>query len=441
MKTKDFDQQFKEKWLSSSEESTDEAITLVDEGDSLFEQGLYDEGMRLYKQAAELSPLQMDELEFVSRGDILVDQGEYVKAIEFYDQALGINDEEELVWHSKGLALYHMQDLRGAIKCFDRAIRILPAFTEALLARGQSFLALGMYKKAMESIDRAIETNPEEDNAWYYRGIILSAQGELDNAVACYDEALQINPDNIWARHGKAQVLNQIGMFEEASKIHKEIWRRRARILKANPDDPLILTIVGISSIALGNYSAAEKYLLDAIEVDPDSKEALRELGCFYSDHTFEYEKAIEIERRLLRLDPQNYIRKLSLAEDLVGLGDYAKAMKYALEVVPEARRTKDTITECIARFLVLVSHVLKSSKDRRDAALEDFLDYYHKLDAGFTIDENWWIFRGLTNAIINSRASLQARIILVVLLQILQGEIDGQMRHVIQQMIETKES
>ena len=147
------------------------------------------------------------------------------------------------------------------------------------------------------------------------------------------------------------------------------------------------------------------------------------------------------MEQRLLDLDPGNYIIELSLAEDLIGLGKYEKARELALGVVSKAQAEKDIIIECIARFFILVSYSLKAERGKNDTIFENYLNYYQKLGEDFKVDESWWIFKGLHNTIINSRSSIQTKIILIVLLKIIQGEMDGNMRNSIKQMINTKES
>jgi hypothetical protein len=106
-------------------------------------------------QANITDETQIDEPETVSakswleKGNSLYEQGRYDEAVTSYDQCLLLNSQLEAAWFNKGNALYMQGDYDNALSAFDRAIEISPLDANAWICRGLT----------LKKLDRTLEAN------------------------------------------------------------------------------------------------------------------------------------------------------------------------------------------------------------------------------------------------------------------------------------------
>lgn len=106
-------------------------------------------------QANTTHETQIDEPETVSakswleKGNSLYEQGRYDEAVTSYDQCLLLNSQLEAAWFNKGNALYMQGDYDNALSAFDKAIEISPLDANAWICRGLT----------LKKLDRTLEAN------------------------------------------------------------------------------------------------------------------------------------------------------------------------------------------------------------------------------------------------------------------------------------------
>ena len=111
----------------------------------------------------------------------------------------------------------------------------------------------------------------------------------------------------------------------------------------------------------------------------------------------------------------------MTLAEDFLKVGDYHNARKCALEA---SKDTADKTKQTIIRLHILCSYILENDVDNANKELSSFYDSLRDLDENFKINEEVWVFNGLIYAIANGSANLQAKFILMTLIDLLVGGI-----------------
>jgi tetratricopeptide (TPR) repeat protein len=163
------------------------------------------------------------------------------------------------------------------------------------------------------------------------------------------------------------------------------------------------LLIKGKKAYDERDYKAAEQYYEKVLN-DPNQNYkrcALINLGVLYGEHSQEFSKAVDVNRKLITLD-ENTESKTNLAESLLKDGQYKEARECALSVVNAPKHTSgerdntymlypDTLDEngyeTINTFFTLCSYLLDGS-------------------GNFKIENKQWLFIGLKKAINNSKAS-----------------------------------
>jgi len=113
-----------------------------------------------YQGPERLNPTVPQEMEIVEpeaasaefwleKGNSLYEQGRYDEAAVSYDRSIMLDAQLEAAWFNKGNALYMRGDYDNALLAFDRAIKINPQDANAWICRGLT----------LKKLDRTLEAN------------------------------------------------------------------------------------------------------------------------------------------------------------------------------------------------------------------------------------------------------------------------------------------
>jgi tetratricopeptide (TPR) repeat protein len=168
--------------------------------------------------------------EWLNKGNSLLDQGKYDEALQAFEEAIRLNPQFAEAWNSKGitlkaqgialrdqgLTLRAKEKLNQAIESYNKALEINPQFVNAWYNEGIAFYDQDEYDKAIQAYDRAIEFDPGFAYAWYNKGIVLNVQGKYEEAIRIFDKAIEIIPLDADVWHSKGVALDALGHAEEA---------------------------------------------------------------------------------------------------------------------------------------------------------------------------------------------------------------------------------
>lgn len=69
----------------------------------------------------------MDDIQsLVAKGESLMEDGKYEEALGIFEQALLLNQEDPDLWNSKGVALRSLGRYEEAMECFNKSLEIDP---------------------------------------------------------------------------------------------------------------------------------------------------------------------------------------------------------------------------------------------------------------------------------------------------------------------------
>ncbi|MDH3929743.1 MAG: tetratricopeptide repeat protein, partial [Deltaproteobacteria bacterium] len=188
---------------------------IASQGEDRFQQGLsflefgqYDEAIRAFSEAIELSP-QYSEA-YRNRGLAWAKKGEFDQAISDFTKAVEINPGDGqayynrgTVWAEKGALKWGLTDAEKALslepnnKTFQKLVTAVQGMIVAKkrnrFRQGASFLESGKYNEAIKAFSDAIELSPQYAEAYRNRGLAWAGKGELDRAISDYSTALKMN--------------------------------------------------------------------------------------------------------------------------------------------------------------------------------------------------------------------------------------------------------
>lgn len=164
--------------------------------------------------------------------------------------------------------------------------------------RAAELIQAGEMEAAVEAADTALELDPELAIAWVNRGVGLRRMGRWEEAEMSYGKALQHRPNFEPALQDLETVLRLQGRFDEAEAIAAHIrklgtrnpfnllrlgddsltrgraadariyYRRALRLMRESPEPYAAL---GLADLMRGDRDGAEKWLLRAKAVSPES--------------------------------------------------------------------------------------------------------------------------------------------------------------------------
>lgn len=310
----------------------------------------------------QLANLSMSEGRFEDATRLLAD------ALKLQPDDLPIRVDAAVAWFRRG-----EQD--KAAELIVAALAKWPNDPQAHNLMGRIYLLNGDYSQAIQELGTALSLKPEFETAYFLGIAYLKARrlpeatalfrklgSQLEEsaalhvlfgraytlanfpepAIAEFHAALKLNPKYPRA-HGLLgyAYLDQLG--EQAYPQAREEFEKE---LKFHPNQYYFLTLLGIATVALRDFPAAEAALLKAARLRPDDAPPYLYLGETYTE-TNRIPEAVEALQKYLRLVhmTDNVMREISrayylLGQDLLRLGRAAEA-KNALDRSRQVREAK----------------------------------------------------------------------------------------------------
>jgi YVTN family beta-propeller protein len=353
-------------------------------------------------------------------GNRLAEKEYYAESIACYDRVTHLKPDNITAWYHRGLSLSNLGRYEEAVKSYDKVLEREPDSLYALNSKGSALNYLGKYTEAIKYYNRALEVDPNNTAAWYHRGLSLSNLGRYEEAIECYERALEINLDHTDALNGKGLALERLGRYEEAVKSYD-------KVLEKDPNNTAAWYHKGCVLLSSGKYSEAERHFNHVYELTKDSKldhynvSALVALRHLYSNHTYQFDKSLEISQNLLEIEPSSE-RRAMLAEDYIKTRSYKKGRECSLHALKDTPPNRIRI-QSIIRFLILTSYIMEGNFTNGNKQLAEFIEYYKELE-DFKVDEKQWSFDGLIYSINkNDNVSLETKSILIDLIDLLRGK------------------
>lgn len=191
---------------------------------------------------------------------------------------------------------------------------------DALRQLGEAYLGEQNYTQALSKFLEAEELTPEDYLLQQDLGIAYMAKGDLEAAVHHFKNALEIKPDYAVARNNLGAAYLAMEDWDSAIACFKLLTKD---LLYATPHYPL--ANLGQAYYEKKEYSEAEKYFKEALEMEPGFANALFGLGKTYLAQG-EVRKAAEYFEMAVKSAPNNAEAQFELADSSRLLGDLDKA-------------------------------------------------------------------------------------------------------------------
>lgn len=229
-----------------------------------------------------------------------------------HENVIEAHDE---VLHLFGLVLYRENDFEGSIKKISEAITLSPKKSLFHSNLAEIYRAQGHLNKSIFHGEKAVELNPTFSQNFSNLGIAYYDNNELEQAEKTQKRAIELNPTNTHA-------LNNLGsiFFKKNLPDQAEFFFKKAISLDTNNAEYRGNLINLLISSNRENEAIAEGF--HALKLFKDSIIFFNLIGRALSKIE-QFDKAIEIYKNTLRIDPNNLEALLATASNLTEINKY----------------------------------------------------------------------------------------------------------------------
>lgn len=212
--------------------------------------------------------------------------------------------------------------------------------------QGRTYFEQGKLNDSLRCFLELIKDNPYRFADVHNKvGVIYHNKGIPENAIASFEKALKVNPSYTEAAINLSIVYNELGKYEEASKIFHMAVKTVSKARKIK--DPYIEgklanehAHLGSQYYDLGRYKEAIIEYKKALKLRPWFADIITQLGIAYRDNG-EFEKAIETFQKAIEINQRHLpaVINLGITYYMMGFVDLAlREWKNALAIDPDNR-------------------------------------------------------------------------------------------------------
>ncbi len=240
---------------------TPSAAQLTALGYDAYMKGNLEEAIEYYRQAANLTPDDVQVLADLARLLILTDDPDNLReALEVADQAILIAPEDPRGYAVKARALDWMGNPDQAAIEALRAVELDPNYVLGQTYLAEAYADLGRLREARDRAELAIQLDPYNVDARRNYAYVLEHYGDYNGAIQQYQQALRLHPNLLDLWYGLARNYRGAKQIDQSIATYEQIIIR-------TPDDPLPWTELGRTYFEIRDDEAAQFNLERAMKL------------------------------------------------------------------------------------------------------------------------------------------------------------------------------
>ena len=268
-------------------------------GADLLRRGLYDDAEKEFQAALAAEPNNQDAL--AGLGQVQVHRGKYTDAVPLLERATRVSSQMVTAFRALGDAHLALGELDKAAVAYQQAVALVPTDVPLRLQLARSLTEAGDYNEAT-SVCRAtlrfVKNSPDKQAEVYRQmGDIASRAGKPSEAMSSLYRAQELNPRDPEIARSLATAASRGGLYAEAATAC-------TRVLDLAP-----LDVDAKKQLAWVNFKL-ERYPV-SIKHYESLGDSLGTVDRYYLAQAYaktgKTDRAIELFRQVVRMDPANY--------------------------------------------------------------------------------------------------------------------------------------
>ena len=223
--------------------------------------------------------------------------------------------------NGRGLMNYGLQIMgegkyEQALDYYKRALEFMPYYNYLYTNIAIVYNAMDSLEKAEWYYKKSISLNPTSHNGYYYYGIFLREKKRYAEAIEQFKKVVELSPQFIYARYALMELYMNENKWDKFTNLV-------GQTKQMFPDD---VTVNYYEKIITEKENHALDLEKEALETSDIAK--LTELSLIYY-HQSNFQKCIEICKKIIEKDPDNITAFNNLIAALNNLGNYSEALVF----------------------------------------------------------------------------------------------------------------
>jgi tetratricopeptide (TPR) repeat protein/TolB-like protein len=236
--------------------------------------GARDSAAAALHRAIALDP-DNDDAHRVLGWRVFVSQGRMNDAIAEVGEAVRIRPESFENHYRMGNVLYMAGRYNEAIEAYRKATELQPARADVFTNLGATYWKLGDVTQATGNYEHAVRTGAGDALAYGNLAIAYYVAGRYREALAACLEAIARDPQRASYQRDLGDYLTKLGRQADARVAYLKAIELAGRTLASNSRDAITIVLVAICEAHLGDRSAAERHVAEALALAPTDLEVL----------------------------------------------------------------------------------------------------------------------------------------------------------------------
>ncbi|MBK7949694.1 MAG: tetratricopeptide repeat protein [Deltaproteobacteria bacterium] len=261
-----------------------------------------------------------------------IEAGRADEALSGLREALADLPDDSALNLAYGRALFASGQPSLAVWSLTKASRDPALFAEATLLLAQAQIATHGEELAVATLQTLLDAEPDHLDALRLMVEACIEARQLDKALETVEHALDLLPDDLALQMSRMRVFLHLDRQEEAAEVLAGIRSRIPDLDDLDPEQRALLAgrycaIEATFTHESGRTDEARTLFEQCLIDHPDHPQVLASASGFF-DAVGEPERATEIQRKALEMDPENLERRVSLSIRLRRVGEAAEAEK-----------------------------------------------------------------------------------------------------------------
>ncbi|MBA2344297.1 MAG: tetratricopeptide repeat protein [Rubrobacter sp.] len=306
----------------------------LEQGETLSEEGLFEEALARFEQALASSPDNPEVIEAVGRTLLNLDRLEEAEA-SFLD---ALELDPEWAGPRMGLALVALRrdEPFKIVHHLERAIEADPEYPDAYVELGRYYGIMGEGSLAKATFERWTVRNPGDADMLINAGLTLFDAADYAQALEFFEAAMSVAEDpegeqESGARTFRANSLDMLGRYPEAVAAYEEVIDEMPDWWEAHAN-------LGICHARNGYMDEAEAAFRRGLEDCPGSPEIRDELAAHLLAQEKNLEEALKLSEEAVALGRDEVRHLYTLGEARLATNDEngaAEAYRSVLDLDP----------------------------------------------------------------------------------------------------------
>lgn len=250
-------------------------------------------------------------------------------------------------------------DLPKAAVLYQQCLKLDPQNSAAMFELGKIHHQAQNYPQALEMARRAVATDKE--NIWYrfLLADLYQQNSRVDDAIEVYKGIVEKWPDRYEVYFDLANSLAFSGKVQEAIKVYADVEQ------KFGLNEEVILQQFSML-VGNGKLDEAEALVKRAVVSHPGVPQYQALLAELY-DQRGDHEKALEVYKQVITLDPSNSMLRIALAEHYYATGNMEDAYRELGQAFLDPDLDVDAKMQVLVGFFEMTNSEGKTPGERED--------------------------------------------------------------------------